>query len=123
METDEVVIRKVQKWLEAEGKSYKWLSEQLGISKSLVGFILKGERPLKPERIAQLAKLINTTTKELLQPEIVKKDTLTVNLRGELTNRRSHRELDSLLFAINDYIGLKEQVKQCGQKERGRINS
>ncbi|WP_257216174.1 helix-turn-helix domain-containing protein [Lysinibacillus sphaericus] len=123
MKTNEVIIRKVQKWLEAEGKSYKWLSEQLGVSKSLVGFIMKGERTLKPERIEQFAKIMNITTKELMQPEVVKKDKLTVNLRGELTNRRSRRELDSLLFAINDYIGLKEQVKQCGPKERSRINS
>jgi len=54
---------------------------------------LKGKRTLKPERVEQLAQIMNTTTKKLMQPEVVKKDKLTVNIRGELTNRRSRREL------------------------------
>lgn len=117
MKTNEVVIKKVRKWLEAEGKSYKWLSEQMNISKSLVGFILKGERNLKPERIEQLAKIMNVTTKQLMQPEDVKDNKTTVKIRGEITNPISRRELDSLLFAIEDYVGLKEQMKVIN-KER-----
>lgn len=39
---------------------------------------------------------------------------LKVNINGRLSNRRSERELDNLLFAINDYIGLKEQLNQKG---------
>lgn len=39
---------------------------------------------------------------------------LKIHLNGSLSNRRSKRELDILLFAINDYIGLKEQLKQGG---------
>ena len=35
-----------------------------------------------------------------------------IRLNGELSNRRSKREFDSLLFAIHDYVGLKEQLKQ-----------
>ncbi|MGD2198443.1 helix-turn-helix domain-containing protein [Lysinibacillus fusiformis] len=111
MKTNDIVINKVIKWLVAENKSYQWLAEQLGVSKSLVGLVLKGERTLKSERIEQLAKIMGITTKELVQSEATKKDQLTVNLLGELSNRRSKRELDSLLFAINDYLGLKEQVK------------
>lgn len=37
---------------------------------------------------------------------------LSVRLNGKLSNRHSKRELDNLLFAINDYIGLKDQLKQ-----------
>lgn len=69
--------------------------------------MLNGERTLKPERIEQLAKIMGTSSKELIQPKVIKQDKLTVNIRGELTNCRSKRELDSLLFAINDYILLK----------------
>ncbi|MFJ7982188.1 helix-turn-helix domain-containing protein [Lysinibacillus xylanilyticus] len=116
MKTNETVISRVQKWLDLEGKSYQWLAEQMGVSKSLVGFIMKGERTLKPERIEQLARIMNITTKELMQSEVITKDKLTVNLRGELANRRSRRELDSLLFAIEDYIGLKAQVEDVESK-------
>lgn len=111
MKTNEVIIKKIRKWLEAEDKSYKWLADQMNISKSLVGLILKGERTLKPERIEELAKIMNVTTKELLQPEVVNDEKTTVKIRGAITNPRSKRELDSLLFAIDDYVGLKEQVR------------
>jgi len=35
---------------------------------------------------------------------------INIRLNGELTNRHSKREFDSLIFAIHDYIGLKNQV-------------
>ncbi|AXQ50872.1 helix-turn-helix domain-containing protein [Lysinibacillus fusiformis] len=111
MKTNDIVINKVIKWLEAEDKSYQWLAEQLGVSKSLVGCMLKGERTLKSERIEQFAKIMGITTKELVQSDAIREDQLTVHLLGELSNRRSKRELDSLLFAINDYLRLKEQMK------------
>lgn len=44
-----------------------------------------------------------------------KNGNLTVLVRGNLSTRRSRRELDSLLFAIKDYIGLREQLNQSTQ--------
>lgn len=41
-----------------------------------------------------------------------KEGKLNINLNGSLSDRRSKRELDSLLFAINDYIDLREQPKK-----------
>ncbi|WP_342503751.1 helix-turn-helix transcriptional regulator [Lysinibacillus sp. FSL L8-0126] len=111
MKTNEIVINKIINWLEAEDKSYEWLAEQLGVSKVLVGFILKGDCTLKSERIEQFARIMGITTKELVHTDAIIEDQLSVNLLGELSNRRSKRELDSLLFAINDYLGLKAQVK------------
>lgn len=34
-----------------------------------------------------------------------------VKIRGSLTNRRSKSMLSDLLWTIQDYVGLKEQVK------------
>ncbi|QQP10781.1 hypothetical protein FJQ98_16165 [Lysinibacillus agricola] len=42
---------------------------------------------------------------------MTKENKLSVRLNGSLTNRCSKRKLDNLLFAINDYIGLKDQLK------------
>lgn len=108
MKTNDNVIKKVKNWLEIEGKSNIWLAEKLEISNSLIEFILNGENTLKPERIAQLAKIMDLSTKDLIQPDVIKQDNLTVNIIGELTSRHSRRELDSLLFAINDYMSLKD---------------
>ncbi len=46
---------------------------------------------------------------------MIKYNKINIRLNGELTNRRSKREFDSLIFAIHDYIGLKNQLRQ--QKE------
>lgn len=110
MNTQEIVTGKVKAWLETEGKSYQWLAEQLGISKGMVGHMMLGKRVLQPRYIEQLAKLMKLQLTELLQTERKNKGPLTVQLRGNISNRRSKRELDSLLFAIEDYVGLKELV-------------
>jgi transcriptional regulator with XRE-family HTH domain len=112
MKTHEIVVSKVKAWLEAKGKSYQWLADELGISKGMVGHILSGKRVLQPRYIEQLAKLMEIQLVELLQAEKKEQGLLTVHLRGTISNRRSKRELDSLLFAIEDYVGLKEQVNR-----------
>lgn len=111
MKTNEIVIHKVKAWLNKEDKSYQWLAEQLAVSKALVGHLLSGERTLQPRHIEQLAAVLGISVKELLAQE-QQQGHLTVQLRGNTSNRRSKRELDALLFAIEDYIGLKEQVKE-----------
>lgn len=35
-----------------------------------------------------------------------------IRLNGELSNRYSKREFDNLLFAVHDYVGLKNQLRQ-----------
>ncbi|MFJ7730815.1 hypothetical protein ACIQXF_02865 [Lysinibacillus sp. NPDC097231] len=64
MKTNDIVINKIIDWLETEDKSYEWLAEQLGVSKALVGFMLKGDCTLKSERIEQFARIMRITTKE-----------------------------------------------------------
>ncbi|UJF33928.1 helix-turn-helix domain-containing protein [Paenibacillus hexagrammi] len=111
MKTQEIVVKKVKVWLEAEGKSYQWLADELELSKGMVGHLLSGKRVLQPHYIEQIAKLMDIQLVDLLRDETLETGLLTVHLRGSISNRRSKRELDSLLFAIEDYIGLKDQVK------------
>lgn len=110
MNTQEIVVKKVKAWLEAEGKSYQWLADELGLSKSMVGHLLAGTRVLQPHYIERIARLMNTQVADLLREESGEKGLLTVHLRGAISSRRSKRELDSLIFAIEDYVGLNDQV-------------
>lgn len=109
MKTQDVVIRKVKDWLDVEGKSYQWLADELGLSKSMVGHLMSGSRMLQPHHIEQISKILNVELVDLLKRDSEEEE-LTIQLRGITSNRRSKRELDSLLFAIKDYIGLKDQV-------------
>lgn len=58
MKTNDIVLNKIINWLEAEDKSYEWLAEQLGVSKALVGSMLKGDCTLKSERVEQFARIM-----------------------------------------------------------------
>lgn len=111
MKTNEIVIRKVKNWCEQHKISYQMLADDLGISKSLVGHMLSGERTLLPKRIEKLADLMGISVTELVRDESFQTGQLKYQLRGATSNRRSKRELESLLFSIEDYVALKEQVK------------
>lgn len=60
MNTQEIVVKKVKAWLEAEGKAYQWLADELGLSKSMVGHLLSGTRVLQPLYVERIAKLMGT---------------------------------------------------------------
>lgn len=48
-----------------------------------------------------------------------KEGKLSIHLNGKLTNRHTKRELEYLLFAIEDYVGLKEQLNTNQRNELG----
>lgn len=107
MRTNEVVIDRVKNWLQQNGKSHQWLAEELNISKALVGHMLSGNRTIQPKRIPELAKVVGLSVKELTEDSSLKSKRLVVQLRGSTSNRRSKQEVEELLFAIEDYLGLK----------------
>ncbi len=108
MRTNTIVIDKVKAWMANNDKSHQWLADELNVSKSLVGHMLSGKRALLPNRIIELASLMGTSVEKLTKTPSSKQERMSVQLRGELTNRRSKSELNALLFAIEDYIRLKK---------------
>lgn len=109
MKTNEIVIVKVKSWLKENGKSHEWLADELGVSKALVGHMLSGRRTILPKRIEALSKVLDIPMKELLEDTSIQSERLTVELRGKTTNRRSKQEVEALLFAVEDYVGLKSR--------------
>lgn len=110
MNTNEIVIRKIKAWLAQHDITYQVLADKLDVSKSLVGHMLAGERTLLPERIEKIAELMDLSVAELMRDESFQTGPLTYKLRGKTSSRVSKRELEALLFAIEDYVALKEQV-------------
>lgn len=106
MKTNEVVIKNVKYWLKENDKTHEWLSKELDVSKSLVGHMLSGKRAILPKRIEALSKVTGIPMKELAKDNS-QSGGLTVKLRGQTSNRRSKQDLKSMIFAIEDYIGLK----------------
>lgn len=111
MKTNDIVIDKVQKWLDENNKSHAWLADELHVSKALVGHMLSGRRTLLPKRIEQLTHVLGMSMKELTKDDSSLQTVYTVQLRGETTTRAAKRELDALLFAIEDYVSLQKVVK------------
>lgn len=93
--------------MQEQGKSYQDLSNDTGISKSLIGHMLSGERVMKPERLIIIAKALGTEVNGLIQVNETN-DPLEIVFRGELTNRQSKRTFEAVLFAIEDYVTMKQ---------------
>lgn len=106
MKTDDMVIKNVRQWLEENEKSHQWLADKMGISKALVGHMLSGRRAILPNRIEALSDILDIPMKELVK-DVSQSERVAVQLRGQTTNRRSKQDLKSLIFAIEDYVGMK----------------
>lgn len=109
MNTQERVRTRIKAWLNEENYSYEWLANQLGVSKGLIGHMLAGKRTMQPHHMEQVAHLMDLSVSELLAQD--NKGQVTVHLRGTLSNRRSKRELENVIFAVEDYLGLQEQMR------------
>lgn len=107
MKSNEHVLNRIKVLLQEQGKSYQDLSNDTGISKSLIGHMLSGERVMKPERLVAIAKALGTEVKNLMKVNEIN-EPLEVVFRGELTNRQSKRAFESVLFAIEDYVTMKQ---------------
>src|SRR5690625_2806364 len=108
MKTNEIVIENVKNWLKENEKTHAWLADELGVSTSLVGHMLSGKRAIQPKRIEALSKALDIPMKELVK-NVSQTDVLSVQLRGLTANRRSKQDLNALLFAKEDYVGLKDR--------------
>lgn len=108
MRINDIVVKNVQNWLKENDKSQQWLADELNVSRALVGHMLSGRRTILPKRIEALSEVLNIPVKELVK-DSSQSENLTVQLRGQTSNRRSKQDLKSMMFAIEDYIGLKSR--------------
>lgn len=108
MKLNEHVLSCIKSLLQEQGKSYQDLSKETGISKSLIGHMLSGERVMKPERLITIAAALKVDVKDLMKPVQTHNEPLQVVFRGELTNRKSKRTFESVLFAIEDYLTMRQ---------------
>ena len=109
-QVNKVIIQQVKRWLVEQNKSIQWLAEEVGISKSLMGHMLTGERQFLPERMIQVAKVMGVTVDELLASRQMEERSYTILLRGNVDSRVAKRHLNNLLFAIEDCIYLKQDI-------------
>jgi len=110
---NESAIKKVKDWLDTEGKSIQDLAEEVGINKSLMGHILTGKRQFLPNRMAQVTKVMGITVEELLAEDHSEKSYV-LSLRGKANSRTTKRQLENMLFAIEDCLRIEEINRSAG---------
>jgi len=44
-----------------------------------------------------------------------------ISIKGTVSNRKTYREVENLLFAIDDYIGLKQQLEECNYMKQEKL--
>lgn len=107
---NQVVIQKIKAWLSENHKSIQWLADEIGVSKSLMGHILTGERALLPKRIVQIARIMGTTVEELVAANQSEKPEYEGVLRGTVQSSVAKRHMSYLLFAIEDCVHMRWQL-------------
>lgn len=119
MNVSSIVASYVSNWLKQNDKSYQWLADELGVSKSLVQHMLNGSRTFTSERILQVASVLNVSIDELIQ-EKQTSNIYTVQLRGEISTREGDSALKNVIFSClkDDEIYYANEMFKKGLKDR-----
>lgn len=111
MNSNTIIVNNIKSWLQYHQKSQQWLAQEIGVSKALVGHMLNESRVIQPQRIVVIAKVLGVSVNELTTDASMRDERMTIELRGTLSSRRSKMELERLKFAIEDYVGLKSDLR------------
>jgi predicted transcriptional regulator len=98
MNVSSIVAGHVSDWLKMNGKSYSWLANELGVSKSLVQHMLSGERVFTSERILQVSDVIRVSVEELIHEKEEARG-YTVQLRGKVSTEEGESALENVVFS------------------------
>lgn len=117
MSVSSVVAAYVSNWLKQYDKSYQWLADELGVSKSLVQHMLNGTRTFTSERIFQVANVLDVSVDELINDKQESKE-YTVQLRGEISTRVGESALQNVIFSClkDDEIYYANEIFKKGIK-------
>lgn len=100
---------KIHTLLQEQGKSYQWLSDETGISKSFMDRKLARENIYKPDHLLVIiAEALKVSIEDLTATGSTQEAPLQIVIHGELSNHNSKRTFDSALYAIEDYMAMKQ---------------
>ena len=107
MNFNDYMIEKVNCFLKEQGKNCEDLSDEMGVDKVLIKRILDRKIIAKSELLISILRALNMDIKELSKEFKVERN-LEIRLNGELKSRGSNRSFQNILFAIEDYVNIKE---------------
>lgn len=113
MEVNQSIVNRIKSVLQLQRKTSQNLSEETGIQQMLIELMLLGERRIYPNELIAITVALNVEVKALLEPRD-QQTPLQIVLNGELTNRRSKRAFESVLYTIEDYITMKQEYGKDG---------
>lgn len=109
MKTNSIVIEAIKKKMIENNKSYSWLANEIDVSKALIGHMLSGKRTMKSERLVSITNALGISLEDLLSKNNEDyTSAISVDMRGKLSSRKAKRLFDSSLFAIEDYMTMKQ---------------
>lgn len=117
MNISSIVAIYVKDWLKVNEKSYNWLANELGVSKSLVQHLLSGARTFTSERILQVADVLGVSVEDLLKKK-EEASGYSVQLRGKITTREGESALNNVIFSClkDDEIYFANEIFKKGLK-------
>jgi transcriptional regulator with XRE-family HTH domain len=117
MNVSSIVAEYVSNWLKTNNKSYSWLANELGVSKSLVQHLLSGARTFTSDRILQVADVLGVSVEALLR-EGEEAGGYSVQLRGKISTREGESALNNVIFSClkEDELYFANEIFKKGKK-------
>lgn len=113
MMNNQLIISNIQNWLNNNGKSQKWLANEIGITTALISLIFNQKRKLQTKYLISISKAINVSLEELTSSTNKRSEKEPqVLLRGKISNEVSKKKIDQLLWDIENCVDLEVSVNE-----------
>ncbi|MDQ0413021.1 helix-turn-helix domain-containing protein [Mesobacillus stamsii] len=105
-QSNAIVVERIKSWMKENSFNQQDVAIKMGISDSLVGAMLRGERRIPPARIQLFAEMMKISVRELVERPATDTETV-VKLRGKATSRKSRSAIRDIVAMCEHYVELK----------------
>lgn len=104
----------IQDILEAQGKTQKFLADQLGVSKQVMNKIIAGGKAINVAEISKIASVLNVPVERLLEVARAREPVHNFSFKGQVKNEATRAKIE-ILQTIIDEILMLEDYGDAGQ--------
>lgn len=103
----EKILEQINVLVQEKKLTQDYLAKKIGISRSYVAMLLKGDRVLNKDLIFKFAEVLGVSVEELLNSSAIKDGDFIIRTRGEFNSRLARNKMSKVKVQIDDYIRLK----------------
>lgn len=98
----------IKKRLDDVGITQQKLADELGISKQVMNKIIKGSKAINVAELSMIAKILDTTTDELLSPTSEPTDCVSLSFMRDVQDEETKKKVNLICSAIDEIHMLED---------------